>query len=121
MKTLVVADDQRALRRLVRITLENKDLRVLEARDGAEALETVRKTKPDMVLLDVAMPGLNGLEVCRALRADPSLAGVRVVMLTALGHESDREAGMAAGADAYLTKPFSPLELMRLVDELLGT
>lgn len=119
MPTILVVDDEPPILELVRFTLEDEQIRVLEADDGVKALETALAARPDLILLDVQMPRLDGLEVCRRLRADASLAGTRIVMLTAAGQEADRARGLAAGADEYLTKPFSPLALFTLVRSLL--
>lgn len=119
MPTILVVDDEPPILELVRYTLEDEQIRVLEARDGAQALEAALAARPDLILLDVQMPGLDGLEVCRRLRADASFAGTRIVMLTAAGQDADRARGLAAGADEYLTKPFSPLALFTLVRSLL--
>jgi two-component system, OmpR family, phosphate regulon response regulator PhoB len=119
MTTILVVDDEPPIVDLVRFTLEDADVRVVEASDGAEALVVARQTIPDLVLLDVHMPGLDGFEVCRQLRREPSLARTPIVMLTAAGQEADRARGRAAGADEYLTKPFSPLALLALVEALV--
>ena len=119
MPTILVVDDEPPILELVRYTLEDEQIRVLEASDGAQALEAALAARPDLILLDVQMPRLDGLEVCRRLRADPALAGTRIVMLTAAGQDADRARGLAAGADEYLTKPFSPLALFTLVRSLL--
>jgi len=119
MPTILVVDDEPPILELVRYTLEDEQIRVLEASDGAQALETALAVRPDLILLDVQMPRLDGLEVCRRLRANASLAGTRIVMLTAAGQDADRARGLAAGADEYLTKPFSPLALFTLVRSLL--
>jgi two-component system phosphate regulon response regulator PhoB len=119
MPTILVVDDEPPILELVRYTLEDEQIRVLEASDGAQALETALAARPDLILLDVQMPRLDGLEVCRRLRANASLAGTRIVMLTAAGQDADRARGLAAGADEYLTKPFSPLALFTLVRSLL--
>jgi DNA-binding response OmpR family regulator len=119
MPTILVVDDEPPILELVRFTLEDEQIRVLEAGDGLQALEIALAARPDLILLDVQMPRLDGLEVCRRLRADASLAGTRIVMLTAAGQDADRARGLAAGADEYLTKPFSPLALFTLVRSLL--
>jgi len=119
MPTVLVVDDEPTILELVRFTLEDEQVVVLEAADGVEALERARAMRPDLVLLDVQMPRLDGFEVCRRLREDATLAGVRIVMLTAAGQEADRARGLAAGANDYLTKPFSPLALFALVRALL--
>jgi DNA-binding response OmpR family regulator len=119
MTTILIVDDEPPILDLVRFTLEDADVRVVEATDGAEALVLARRIKPDLVLLDVHMPKLNGLEVCRQLRLEPDLARMPIVMLTAAGQDADRARGREAGADEYLTKPFSPLALLALVEALV--
>jgi CheY-like chemotaxis protein len=115
---LLIADDEPAVRALVHATLEGDDYLILEAGDGMEALEVSRSEHPRLVLLDIMMPRLDGLEVCRRLKRDPHTREIVVVMLTAQAQERDRDRGMAAGADDYFTKPFSPLALLRMVEEL---
>ena len=119
MPTILVVDDEPPILELVRYTLEDEQIRVLEAADGVQALEVAHAARPDLILLDVMMPRLDGLEVCRRLRADTALGGTRIVMLTAAGQDADRARGLDAGADDYLTKPFSPLALFTLVRSLL--
>lgn len=119
MTTILVVDDEAPIVDLVRFTLEDADVRVVEASDGAEALVLARRIKPDLVLLDVHMPKLDGLEVCRQLRREPDFARTPIVMLTASGQQADRSSGLSAGADEYLTKPFSPLALLALVEAFL--
>ncbi len=119
MTTILVVDDEAPIVDLVRFTLEDADVRVVEASDGAAALDLARRIKPDLVLLDVHMPRLDGLEVCRQLRREPDFAHTPIIMLTAAGQEADRSSGLSAGADEYLTKPFSPLALLALVEALL--
>ena len=118
MTTILVVDDEAPIVDLVRFTLEDGDVRVVEASDGAEALVLARRIKPDLVLLDVHMPRLDGLELCRQLRREPDFARTPIIMLTA-GQQADRSSGLSAGADEYLTKPFSPLALLALVEALL--
>ena len=112
-KTILIVDDHADIRRLIRMTLEFEDYEIHEASNGMEALRCIDACRPDAVLLDVMMPGgLTGLGVCRSIKASPALAGVKVLLLSARGQASDREAGLQAGADAYLVKPFSPLQLI---------
>jgi CheY-like chemotaxis protein len=118
-KTVLVADDESMLRLLVRATFRDRRLRILEAASGAEALALARSERPDLVLLDAGLPEIDGYAVCRALKADPATAAVKVVMLTARAQRHDLERGAAAGADAYITKPFSPRRLLSDVDALL--
>jgi two-component system phosphate regulon response regulator PhoB len=119
MTTILVADDEPAIVEIVRFTLEDDEVRVITAADGDAALELARGMHPELALLDVHMPRLDGLEVCRRVRRSPECAGMRIVMLTAAGQAADRARGLAAGADEYLTKPFSPLALLTLVRALL--
>ena len=116
MATILVVDDEPTIRHLLRITL-GPDHRIDEAGDGDEALRRMRMDCPDLVLLDVAMPIMDGLAVCRAARAEPSLAGVGIIVVSAYAAEHD---AIAAGADRFLRKPFSPLALLGMIDELLA-
>jgi DNA-binding response OmpR family regulator len=120
MRTLLIADDESGIRSLVKMTLQRKQYEILEASDGEEALALARKHHPELVLLDVMMPGLTGFEVCRALKDDPATASATVVILSAKAQDSDRAEGIAAGADDYFTKPFSPTALLRKIDDVYG-
>lgn len=117
---ILICDDEDVLRALVRASLQGGDYDVVEASDGNEAVEIATAERPDLVLLDMMMPGCSGVEVLRQLRADPDLAETPVIMLTARTQENDRAAANEAGATVFLPKPFSPAELARLVDETLG-
>jgi CheY-like chemotaxis protein len=117
--TVLLCDDEEVLRQLVRATLDNGAYSIVEATDGDESLELARRLQPDVIVLDMMMPGRSGLDVLDELRGDPKLASTPVIMLTARARQADREAAVAAGADRYLAKPFSPLELISLVEELL--
>lgn len=115
MRVLVV-DDEEMIRFLVRSTLAPLDgVEVAEARDGESGLRTARDTLPDLVLLDVRMPGVSGIDVCRTLRSNPQTARVRVVMLTGAGQGADVTDGYRAGADGYVIKPFTPDALREVV------
>jgi CheY-like chemotaxis protein len=118
--TILVCDNEEILRGLVRASLDGNDYTLVEARDGDEAVEQARLVQPDLILLDMMMPGQSGLEVLAELRGDPELCDTPVVMLTARAQVTDREAAHLAGADRFLAKPFSPLELASLVKEMLG-
>lgn len=119
MITVMVVDDEPQILTLVRVTLEDERLRIVEAADGEEAIAVAEREVPELILLDVRMPRLDGFEVCRRLRQDARFHRTKIVMLTASGQERDRSRGLAAGADDYLTKPFSPLALLSLVQTLL--
>jgi CheY-like chemotaxis protein len=120
-RDLLVVDDDPFIRRLITTTLEDvAEFRLLEARDGDQALELANRYRPQIVLLDVDIPGTDGIEVCRALRANPRTSEATIVMLTASHNDVIEARADAAGADLFLTKPFSPLELLRLVDGLSG-
>lgn len=119
MATVLIVDDEQPIVDLVRFTLEDEQVQVVEAQDGVQALEAAREHQPDLILLDVQMPRLDGFEVCRRLREEPALEKSKIVMLTAASQEADRARGRAAGADDYLTKPFSPLRLLTIVQALL--
>jgi len=119
MLTILIADDEPHVVELVRVTLEDDRIRVVEAPDGATALLLAAELEPELIFLDVNLPDLSGLDVCRRLRREPRLAGVRIVMLTAAAQQDDITRGLAAGASQYLTKPFSPVRLLSLVEGLL--
>ncbi|HMH52866.1 MAG TPA: response regulator [Candidatus Acidoferrum sp.] len=118
MKTVLIVDDEPAIVQLVRITLETARVRVLEASDAATAIDRALSHCPDLILLDVDLPDLSGLDVCRRLKGEETMAQTKIVMLTAAAQQDDVARGFAAGADQYLTKPFSPLRLLTLVEQL---
>lgn len=121
MKRALIVEDQPDIRELIRMTLELEDLEIHEADNGDQGLDIARAVRPELILLDVMMPGsMDGFEVCRRLRADPNFKRTRVVMLTARAHDQDRQEGARAGADAYLTKPFSPRQLLDVVNRLMA-
>jgi DNA-binding response OmpR family regulator len=121
MATVLIVDDEPNIVQLVRLTLESMRVRVFEASDGATAIDQAITVRPDLVLLDVDLPDVSGLEVCRRLRAEAALAHTKIVMLTAAAQQDDVARGFAAGADQYLTKPFSPVRLLTLVEQLVST
>ena len=116
---VLVVEDDRDIADLVRLYLERAGYATDAVSNGSDAPAAVRREQPDLVVLDLMLPGLDGLEVCRALRSDPKTAAVPVIMLTARAEESDRIAGLELGADDYVTKPFSPRELAARVRALL--
>jgi two-component system alkaline phosphatase synthesis response regulator PhoP len=117
---ILIAEDDRAVRSLIRLTLDSGQTQILEVEDGKGALEVAYTELPELIFLDWSMPGSDGLAVCRALRGEPRTAHIKIVMLTARSDDSDRQAALEAGADDYITKPFSPLELLDKVTEVLG-
>ena len=119
MPTVLVCDNEEILRALVRASLEEDDYELVEARNGDEAVERAREHGPDVILLDMIMPGRSGLDVLHELRADPRLAATPVVMLTARTQVADAEAAAEAGADHFLAKPFSPAALAELVRRIV--
>jgi DNA-binding response OmpR family regulator len=120
MKHVLIADDEANIVISLEFLMKREGHRVSIARDGEAALAAIRAERPDLVLLDVMMPGKSGFEVCQAVRADEALAGVKIVLLTAKGRDTDVAKGTALGADAYVTKPFSTKELAARVRELLA-
>jgi two-component system phosphate regulon response regulator PhoB len=119
MHTVLVVDDETDILELVAFNLERQQYKVLTAGDGISAVRLAREKIPDLVVLDVMLPGLDGFGVYRELRADPRTSGIPVLMLTAKGEINDRIAGLELGADDYVTKPFSPRELLLRVKALL--
>ena len=116
---IVIVEDQADIRKLIRMTLEFGDFELHEASDGESGLALIKVVHPHVVLLDVMMPGLlDGYQVCTKVKQDADLRDVKVILLTARGQATDIAAGQAAGADAYLVKPFSPLELIEHVEKM---
>ncbi|MEM6424329.1 MAG: response regulator [Cyanobacteria bacterium P01_H01_bin.119] len=119
MGTVLVVEDSVAQREMITELLQKSGLTVAVARDGMEALAAIQGQVPDLVLLDIVMPKMNGYEVCRRIKADPVTQDVPVVMCSSKGEEFDRYWGMKQGADAYIAKPFQPTELIGTVKQLL--
>jgi CheY-like chemotaxis protein len=119
MISIVVADDAPSVRKLFQMIFQ-PDLRVVEARDGKEALRQIIETRPPVAILDVTMPEMNGLEVCRAIRQDARLSSTRLIVITANGGPADRAAAFAAGADHFISKPFSPAVILQLVKSMVA-
>ena len=118
---VLIVDDDQFIRKLIATTLEDvSEFELHEAADGVEAIEVAHRERPSLVFLDVDMPRLNGIETCRRLREDDVTGEATIVMLTAAHGDSVERRAEEAGADLFLTKPFSPLDLLRLVDQLGG-
>lgn len=119
-KRILVVDDEVAIVRVLRDRLEMEGFDVLTAYDGAQGVEVATRERPDLILMDVMMPNMDGLTAARIIRAQPETAHIPIIMLTARGQESDEEAGYQAGAVRYFTKPFSTRQLVREIRILLG-
>jgi twitching motility two-component system response regulator PilH len=119
MSIVLVVEDSLSQREMITDLLKGSGLSVSVAGDGVEALEKIQGQRPDLVVLDIVMPRMNGYEVCRRLKADPKTQNVPVVMCSSKGEEFDRYWGMKQGADAYIAKPFQPTELVGTVKQLL--
>lgn len=120
MKKVLIVEDQNDIRELIKITLELEPFELHEATDGEEGLRMAGRVRPDLVLSDVMMPGLDGLQLCRRIKAEAGLRRTKVVLLSARGSPADLRAGTDAGADAYLAKPYGPLELLATVRRMIG-
>ena len=121
MRKVLIADDETNIRNILDFTLHAEGFDVVAARNGDDAYTLALGEQPDLVILDVMMPGTNGFETCRRLKADRRTARIPVILLTARGSREDRRTGGDAGADAYVTKPFSPGKLIAAVQDLLGS
>lgn len=113
--TILVVDDERNIVELVKFNLEKEGYRVIVARDGLQAVDCAKKEKPDLIVLDVMLPHMDGFEVCRAIQKDSGIGDTPIIMLTAKSEEIDKVLGLEIGADDYMTKPFSPRELIARV------
>jgi DNA-binding response OmpR family regulator len=123
MPKVLIVDDDPLIRNLLGQILEpfeEKGVKILTANNGLVAIESVRRDHPDIVLLDVMMPKMNGFEVCSIIKKDPAISSVHIIMLTAKGQEIDKNKAIGIGADSYITKPFNIAELMNKVSDVLG-
>ncbi|MEQ1631773.1 MAG: response regulator [Planctomycetota bacterium] len=118
--TVLVVDDEPFICRSLSFVLRKGNFHVVEARNGEEALAAVKLHRPDLIFMDVMMPKLNGFDVCQAIKADPEFKNTHVILLTAKGQDSDREVGLQAGANEYMTKPFSPTKILERAREILA-
>jgi len=119
-RKVLIADDEPNILISLEFLMKREGYEVHVARDGPEALAAIQRERPDLVLLDVMMPGKSGFEVCAAVRSDEALAGIKILMLTAKGRDTDVAQGLGVGADGYMTKPFSTKELAARVREMLA-
>ncbi len=121
MKTiLIVEDEQDVLALVAEVIGGDSGYRIIQALDGPQALDLARRQRPDLVLLDVMLPGMDGFEVCRRLKADPETSGIKVVFVSARDADQDIEQGMAAGAEFYMTKPMRITDLSARIKDLIG-
>ncbi|MBV2120300.1 MAG: response regulator [Candidatus Thiodiazotropha sp. (ex Ctena orbiculata)] len=116
---ILVVDDEPNIVLSLEFLMKKAGYNVITANNGFDALNSIKQLRPDLVLLDVMMPRMDGYEVCQAVRSDPELSSVRIIMLTARGRDIERDKGMALGADDYVTKPFATQELVEKVNSLL--
>ncbi|MDA0265398.1 MAG: response regulator [Cyanobacteria bacterium] len=119
MSTVMIVDDSSALREMIAGLLSNAGMTILEAKDGIEAQQKLQASTPDLVVLDIVMPNMNGYELCRWIKNNPGTQNVPVVICSSKGEEFDRYWGMKQGADAYISKPFRPNEMVETVKQLL--
>lgn len=120
MKKILIVEDQEDIREVIRITLETEPFELHDAADGAAGLRMALQIKPDLVLSDVMMPVMDGLTMCRSIKAEASLKRTKVILLSARGQPADRQAGTAAGAALYMAKPYGPLDLLAAVKRMVG-
>ncbi len=119
-KKILIADDNENIREALTYLLEDEGYNLSLAKDGAETLRKVREVHPDILFLDIMMPEINGYDVCRAIKTDPALKGIYVIMLTAKGQVAEQERGKQVGADEYIVKPFSPMEIITKIKTLFN-
>jgi len=121
MKKILIVDDEPGIRKLVQSTLKSSAYHILQAEDGQKAVDIARQENPDLILMDIMMPGdIDGLEATRILKQETETSDSPIIILSAKGEETDLSKGLHAGADEYFTKPFSPLALVKKVEEVLG-
>ena len=118
-KKILIADDNENIRDALTYLLEDEGYELQLASDGADTLRKVRERKPDILFLDIMMPEINGYDVCRTIKNDPELKSIYIIMLTAKGQVAEQERGKEVGADEYIVKPFSPMEILARVKNLL--
>ncbi len=119
-KKILVVDDEPSIARLVKMSLSVEGYDVKTATSGFEAMEEIEQEKPDLMVLDIMMPGMNGYEVCMEIKKKPHTKGIKIVFLTARGNPGDAQQGFAIGGDDYIIKPFDPEELLEKIKDLIG-
>lgn len=118
-KKILIADDNENIREALAYLLEDEGFTLSLAKDGVDALQKVKEIRPDILLLDIMMPEINGYDVCRAIKNDPELSKTYIIMLTAKGQAAEQERGKDVGANEYIVKPFSPLEILNRIKHIL--
>jgi len=118
---VIVIDDEPFILMMIEDKLKKAKIDVVTLKESKNALEIVRKEKPDLIILDWMMPELSGIDLCRQLKSDPELSGIHIFMLTAKGQDADEHMGLQCGVERYITKPFSPKSLLEMVQETIGT
>ncbi len=118
-RKILIADDNENIREALTYLLEDEGYKLALARDGADTLKKVREFRPDILFLDIMMPEMNGYEVCRVVKNDPEIKNTYVIMLTAKGQVAEQERGKEVGADEYIVKPFSPMEILSKIKNIL--
>lgn len=118
-ETVLIVEDEKDIIKMLEYNLQKEGFKTFSVRDGEDALDAAKAERPDLILLDLMLPGIDGLEVCKALKADSKTVSIPVIMLTAKGQESDKIVGLELGADDYMTKPFSPRELIARIKAVL--
>jgi len=119
-KSVLIVDDESYIVKSLSFVMKNAGFEACSAGDGEEALQKLDEMVPDLVILDVMMPKLDGFEVCKAIRGNPAWSSIKIIMPTAKGRDSEREKGLALGADDYLTKPFSTRDILKRVQEMMN-
>ena len=119
-KKILIADDNQNIRDALTYLLEDEGYEIELAKDGAETIRLIRKQQPDILFLDIMMPEMNGYDVCRTIRSDQALKDIYIIMLTAKGQVAEQERGMDVGANEYIVKPFSPMEILSRVKQVLS-
>ncbi|WP_088891625.1 response regulator [Leptolyngbya ohadii] len=121
MSTVLIVDDSQTVRKMLSDLLQNSGIQVVEATNGIEAQEKIQSNLPDLVITDLIMPGMNGYDLCRWMKKEPEMQNIPILICSTKDQEFDRYWGMKQGADAYITKPFHPTEMMKTVKQLLQT
>jgi len=120
MKKIIIVDDDFAIRELVDTTLGSENYNIFQAENGEQAIEIAKTEKPDLIIMDIAMPGIDGFEATRILKSDSETKGSVIIILSGKSEDVERKKGFEVGADDYFTKPFSPLALIKKVEEMIG-